>query len=767
MHLRYLVCALAFALTTQSIAQNCAANRSEWLKQHHKCLRMFKDAVADSKQPKSGVFVPEASEYNSCYEGEKNRFLHYIDNDGACKNYVPNELNKKFEGYVKACFDSSNMEQCGEALKDKKVDNIRNADGATLLMIAAKECNIETFNYLIEHGANVMKWDHQGRGTLHYAAMHEFINADDQRSQDIDEDAAQKQVEIIKKLISMGVSVNDISLNGSMPLGLAFVYGRRSTANALLAAGAKPTLTFAAPDGSGYHFSVLTDVVLNGGLLVKVKDLLDAGAKPSDVAYAGVPIWGAVWANKGESLGDSIAVMLLEAGLDPNGYVNVDKTQSAFADAIRADSPEFVIKAFIKAKVDVNKLVWNGEYFDPAFVAIDKGNIKTLQLLLKAGYNTKAVAAKMQNGGEINAFETAVVKKNLDAVNLLLKKKPDVNRNILRGDGATTNPLCLAVNQNDNGAVVKALLAAKANPNSMCGEIPVLAVAVLNQEEEMSRLLIGAKANVNVKLDNFSLLELAQSKGNQTIVDMLKKAGASAPFRGNFVDFCADENLTEKMVVEAIKNGADVNETDGDEGWTPLHAAAQYAKDPKPLQVLIKRGAFVNAQTKKGVTPFILAAKLNRNPAIAKLLMAAGADVEARDPSNNNWDALQNAVANNGSEVVAMLLNAGLAQGYSDSDKDLLVKIAVRNNSNHRVLITLLKNGFRAEPTNSWSDKPLNIALDFNHSIDIIKVLISGGAIVDESVMRKARNLSMDTKEDQLFRNQVIDILTKAKKKKR
>ena len=262
-------------------------------------------------------------------------------------------------------------------------------------------------------------------------------------------------------------------------------------------------------------------------------------------------------------------------------------------------------------------------------------------------------------------------------------------------------------------------------------------------------------------------MELAQSKGNQTIVDMLKKAGASAPFRGNFVDFCADENLTEKMVVEAIKNGADVNETDGDEGWTPLHAAAQYAKDPKPLQVLIKRGAFVNAQTKKGVTPFILAAKLNRNPAIAKLLMAAGADVEARDPSNNNWDALQNAVANNGSEVVAMLLNAGLAQGYSDSDKDLLVKIAVRNNSNHRVLITLLKNGFRAEPTNSWSDKPLNIALDFNHSIDIIKVLISGGAIVDESVMRKARNLSMDTKEDQLFRNQVIDILTKAKKKKR
>jgi len=83
------------------------------------------------------------------------------------------------------------------------------------------------------------------------------------------------------------------------------------------------------------------------------------------------------------------------------------------------------------------------------------------------------------------------------------------------------------------------------------------------------------------------------------------------------------------------------------------------------------------------------------------------------------------------------------------------------------VLITLLKNGFHAEPTNSWWEKPLNVALEFAKPIDIIKVLISGGAIVDDSAMRKARDLPMGTKEQQKYRNQVIDVLTKAKKKKR
>lgn len=772
MHLRHLALVLVAALASQAVAQDCAAKRGEWLKQHHKCLKMFKDAVAESKQPKVGLFKPDASDYLSCYEEEKSLFPQYVEEGGECKDFVPAKLEKNFEEFTKACFNRSSMNKCSEMLDGKKIDNIRNAEGATLLMMAAKECDLKAFNFLLSQGADVKRWDHMGRSALHYAAMHEFIN-DDIRDEvtELNQEMAQNQAEIIQKLVSEGASVNDISLTGSMPLGLAFgVSNNQNPVKVLLALGAKPTLAFSHPSGVGIHFAVLADVVLNGGLPLKVQDLIDAGAKPNDVAYAGAPLWGLVWSNKEIPLGDTMAVMLLEAGLDPNGFIDMEKTQSAFADALRADSPDFVLQAFVKAKVDVNHLVWDGEHYDPMREAVEKNKMNLVRLLMQAGYDIKSVAATLKNGGEINAFEVAILRGNLEAVDFFIKKKVDVNRKIRRDDGTITNPLCLAAYQEGNAAIVKSLVAAKAKVNQNCGsdDSTPLVAAVSNSDEEMVRTLINAKANVNVPLqDGYTLLEFAQYKDNSNIVDMLKKAGARAPFRGDFVGFCTNPNLTEKMVLDAIKDGADVNELKGEDGWTPLHAVAWFGKDPKAMQVLIKKGAFVNAQTKEGMTPFLIAVKYNPNPAFAKMLMAAGADIDALDRTDNNWNALQIAIAYNSPEVVMLLLNAGMAQGYSDADKNLLVRIAVRNNDNHRVLITLLKNGFRAEPTNSWYDKPLAIAVQYSKPIDIIKVLISGGAIVDDSIMDKARRLPMETKEQQKYRNQVIDILTKAKKKKR
>lgn len=771
MRFRHFAVVLVAAFASHAFAQDCAAQRGEWLKQHHKCLKLFKEAVAEDKQPKSGLFEPQLDAFISCFDEEKNRFPQFIAKDGECKDFVPAKLEKNFEEFTKACFNRSNMDKCGEMLKDKKIDNIRNAEGATLLMMAAKECDLKAFNYLLSQGADVKRWDHRGRGIMHYALQHEYLDAEEGSDEaELNSDLAQNQDEIIRQLIEKGALVNDIALDGAMPLGYAFgVTNRQNVVKTLLAAGAKPALAFFKPRGKS-QISVLSDVIISQGSTDKLKDILETGVNPNDVAYAAVPLWGLVWSNKEIPVGDTMAVMLLQAGLDPNGYINMDKTQSVFADVIRAESPIFVIQAFLKAKVDLNNLIWDGEHFDPMRVAIEKGNVGIVQALLQAGYDPKTNVATLKNGGKINALEFAIVYKNKEIVDLLLKKKPDVNRKIRRDDGTITNPLCLAAYQEGNAAVVKSLIAAKANVNQNCGsdDSTPLTAAVDNSDEDMVRVLVNAKANVNVVREGgFTLLEFAQYKENSNIINMLKKAGARAPFRGDFVGFCADSNLTEKMVLDAIRDGADVNEVKGDDGWTPLHAVALFGRDLKAMQVLIKKGAFVNAQTKSGMTPFLMAAKFNSNPAFAKMLMAAGADIDARDSENNGWDALQDAVANNGPEVVSLLLGAGMAQGYNEAEKNLLVRIAVRNNDNHRVLITLLKNGFHAEPTNSWWEKPLNVALEFAKPIDIIKVLISGGAIVDDSAMRKARDLPMETKEQQKYRNQVIDILTKAKKKKR
>ena len=259
---------------------------------------------------------------------------------------------------------------------------------------------------------------------------------------------------------------------------------------------------------------------------------------------------------------------------------------------------------------DVNNLIWNGEHWDPMGRAIYDKNNNLIQGLLQAGYDTRLLI-KTDDGTEISAFEYAIISKNLEAAKMLLKKKPDVNRLIQKGDGSTTMPLCLAVGT-DNVEFVKLLVSAKANVQS-CGNDanPPLVNAVYNENEEMVRVLVSAKADVNVKFgesNDLTPLDVATYKENERIIEILKKAGARKPFRGNFVNYCLNPDLTEKDVLDAFKDGADVNEVDEEQGWTPLHSVAQNGKNPKVMSILIKKGAFVNAMTKSGFTPFLSAA---------------------------------------------------------------------------------------------------------------------------------------------------------------
>ena len=81
--------------------------------------------------------------------------------------------------------------------------------------------------------------------------------------------------------------------------------------------------------------------------------------------------------------------------------------------------------------------------------------------------------------------------------------------------------------------------------------------------------------------------------------------------------------------IEAVKQhlaaGTDVNTKD--DGWTPLHLAAY--RDKKIAELLIAEGADVNAKDEDGVTPQHLAAELGHKE-IVELLIAEGADVNAK-----------------------------------------------------------------------------------------------------------------------------------------
>ena len=123
---------------------------------------------------------------------------------------------------------------------------------------------------------------------------------------------------------------------------------------------------------------------------------------------------------------------------------------------------------------------------------------------------------------------------------------------------------------------------------------------------------------------------------------------------------------TPEEVKKAIKEGADVNartteeiESFGEvEGVTPLIMAAWYNENPEVTKLLLDAGADVNARDKNGCTPLIWAAVFNENPEVTKVLIDAGANVNARSEYGTT-PLMHAAWYNQNPEVIKVLLDAG------------------------------------------------------------------------------------------------------------
>ena len=391
-----------------------------------------------------------------------------------------------------------------------------------------------------------------------------------------------------------------------------------------------------------------------------------------------------------------------------------------------------------------------------------------------------------------------------DVIELLLNAGANPNLRCLVGKERIA-PILKAIARNDLEKV-QLLLKSGANPNMKSlfvsekghsWEDPLLITAINNSNVEIVKVLVDAGANVNTVSDgmeiNFSPLEWAEHCAKENlgcecndeickercdaaiekdeIVVLLKKAGAIKVFSygRSFIEYCWLHDLTEKMVYDAIKQGADVNETDS-VGWTPLHGVAAEGKNPKAMMALIKKGAFINAMTKEGTTPLLPAAAYNSNPAFVKMLINAGADIDVKGPAKGpeRKNALELAVAFNGPEVVESLLKTKLGANLNDEEKCWLVQSAIRDNPNPDVLKVLFRNGFNAKPRSAIfglvNFNPLATALSKGKEIEIIKLILQNGGVVNDECMRLARDLPMDTPEERKYRNQMIDLLTRHKK---
>jgi hypothetical protein len=134
-----------------------------------------------------------------------------------------------------------------------------------------------------------------------------------------------------------------------------------------------------------------------------------------------------------------------------------------------------------------------------------------------------------------------------------------------------------------------------------------------------------------------------------------------------------------------LSKGADVNAKDR-RGLTPLHLACFSHRGRAVAELLIAQGANINAKP-DGRTPLHVAAWSGNVP-VAELLIAKGADIDAK--ANNGWTPLHGACFRGRKVVVELLIAKGTDLNVKDNRGQTGLSLAKQQG--HEEIVELLRN---------------------------------------------------------------------------
>jgi len=302
----------------------------------------------------------------------------------------------------------------------------------------------------------------------------------------------------------------------------------------------------------------------------------------------------------------------------------------------------------ISEKANIN--IKNNNEQTPLFYAASKGHKEIAEMLLKRGADLKekdkfgriplhyaAMEGKselvklfltgsiinLKDNGGLTPLNTAVLGKNIEATELLLKFEADPD---IATEPYGYSPLHYAV-MNGSFDIAELLIKNGANVNihNVWGTSPLHSTASSNRIKEAELLIING-ANPNIKDGNGKTpLHNASSRGHKEIIQFLLENNANINVKDNW-DFTplhiAAENNRGELVSLLIENKADINIADKS-GQTPLHRAA-ISGYPETVELLFTGGADINVQDAEGRTPLFYAARYGHKK-VADLLKTRGA----------------------------------------------------------------------------------------------------------------------------------------------
>ncbi len=186
------------------------------------------------------------------------------------------------------------------------------------------------------------------------------------------------------------------------------------------------------------------------------------------------------------------------------------------------------------------------------------------------------------------------------------------------------------------------------------------------------------------------------------------------------------KSATVKAVSRCLEAGSDPSVRQGADGWTPLHLAAAYNRNPAIIAALVAEGADPNVRGISAETPLHKAAAHTPTPAVIATLVVEGADPNAKDIYGET--PLHEAAANNkNAAVIVALVEAGGDPKAKENSGETPLHKAARNN-NPAVVNALLKAGAYINEPDQFGETPLHEAAAYTKTSAVINALLKAGA---------------------------------------
>jgi ankyrin repeat protein len=547
---------------------------------------------------------------------------------------------------------------------------------------------------------------------------------------------------------------------------LTFVAVEKGDANqlkALIDAGANVNevyegvslLNAACSSGRGVMKKDIIKILLDAPKMnVKTITITEPGNDPS---YATTPLIALLSSTSGNSDLDNV-VRLIKMGVDINYHSEFNNKFDALIVATYGEHPSEESKAITmailntaSAKLNVNYM---GKYDRTGYLnAVESQHVDAVEAILKRGAKVEGVNSDEMRDGMI---PKTIGHDNFDVLDIIMKYgankygptpqrpmplnsammkakdikwaeyfitkyKVDVNHLGQARTGADEPAINVAAFWN-NVEGIDFLLKHGANINLSTSQgINAIQMAAQHNSLDAAKYLIEQKAKMNgYNSLFFNAISYAAVGYHLEMLELLVKSGADvnevskeSPWAGPLARLVTmfnplDKKSRLKTISKLLELGANPNVLHA-QGMTALMYAAKLGTSEgwkaavDHCDLLIKSGANVNLANTAGETALMLASQAG-NLKLVNLLIKSGADVNAVNKVNDSALSYANSAAENKSDIVKALENAGAKpvvasakavsksvpgslvgtwKGYQTNDKILMATFVVNKNSTY------------------------------------------------------------------------------------